>query len=122
MSFVVDNSPEKVSRIRVRYQGLASPLVLHLFRAAEQGFEVAELLQQLDGPLPADPLHSRYVVRRISHQREIVRHLRRSYAESFGGVRLVHPMLLDSGAAAAAGIEQCDAGSDELIEIFVSRY
>src|SRR4030095_1097756 len=73
-------------------------------------------------PLPPEPLHSRYVVRRISHQREIVRHLRRSYAESFGGVRLVHPMLLDSGAAAAGGVEHCGAGAEELKEIFVSRY
>src|SRR6185503_6900718 len=33
----------------------------------------------------------------------------------------VHPMLLDSGAATTTGIEQCDAGTDELIEILVSR-
>src|SRR4029453_11567039 len=52
---------------------------------------------------------------------EVIDHLRGGHAEPLGGIGLVDPDLVDRRGAAASGIEQNDAGTDELIEVLVAR-
>ena len=96
-------------------------LLLHLAGAGEQGFEIAELLQQLHRALLADALDAGHVVRRIADQCEPIRHLRRWHTEPVRGVGLGDPDLIHACGPSASRIQQRDARPDQLIEILVTR-
>ncbi len=103
-------------------QRLAGALGLHLIGPCQHGLQVSELLEKLHRTLVADALHSRHVVRAVAHQRQVVHHLPWRHAEPLGGIGLIDPLLVHAGGAAAAGIQQGDAGIDELVEILVARH
>ena len=102
-------------------QRLAGTLGRDLGGAGKNGLEVAVLGEQLLGTLLADPLHAGDVVGGVADQGQEVHHLVRRHAQPLGGVGLVHPDLVHRRRAAAPGIEQGDAGPDELIEVLVAR-
>ena len=67
------------------------------------------------------PLHAGHVVRRVTDEREVVGDVRRRHAEPLAAVLDANPLLLDARRAAAAWIEQPDAGPYELLKVLVAR-
>jgi hypothetical protein len=102
-------------------QRLAGSLGGHFARVPQNVLERPVLGEQLLGALVTDALHPGHVVAGVADEREKVHHLARRNAEPLGGVGLVHPGLVHRGGSAPSGIEQGDAGADELVEVLVAR-
>ena len=73
---------------------LAPLLLLDLRRPREQGFEIAELVDQERGGLNSDARHARHVVGRIADQRLHLDHLGRRYAEALDHLGLFDHLVL----------------------------
>jgi hypothetical protein len=116
-----DQLPAQPRVVGLAEERLAGALGAHLGRVRQDGLEVAVLEQQLLRPLLADPLHAGDVVGAVSHQREVVHHLRWRHAKSLVGVGFIDPGLLHGRGAATPGIEQRHPGADQLVEVLVSR-
>ena len=78
-------------------------------------------VHQLLRGLLADALHARHVVRRVADEREIVGDARGRHAESLAAVLDAHPLFFDARRSAAAGVQQPDAGTHELLKVLVAR-
>src|SRR2546427_8793523 len=98
---------------------LARALAPDLLGTGEDCVEISEGLQQLARGLLAHPLHARDIVRGVAHEREVVDHPFGGHTQTLARVRVVDPMLFDRCRSAAAGIQERDTGSDQLIEILV---
>ena len=100
-------------------QRFASPLGLHFSCPGEECLQVAKLLQELHGPLLADPADPGNVIRGVTYQGQIIHDLPGRHAEPVPGVRLIDPHLVDPRRPAAARVEQCNARPNQLVEVLV---
>src|SRR5205814_511213 len=78
-------------------------------------------LEQLDGGLIADSFYAGDVVGGVADEREIVDDPVRRHTETLVRIRLIDPLFLDGSLPSAPRIEKRHTGSDELIEVLVSR-
>ena len=96
------------------YEVLASLRLFDLFRAGEQRFEIAVLVDQLGRRLDADTGHTRDIVDRISCKRLNLNHFLRTDAEPFDD-------LVVSDSAVLHFVEHPDPVVDQLHQILVGR-
>ena len=101
-------------------QRFAGPLAGHLRRARENRIEVPVGAEQLERGLLADAFDSRDVVGAVPHEGEVVHDALGRHAQPLAGVARIHPLLFDGRGTAAPRVEQDDARTDELIEVFVA--
>ena len=122
---VLMNRDQQLRQARFRFlrqQCFTRPLLRDLLHVRENVFERTELRDELLRPLLADSFHTGHVVRRITHQREIVDDPLGRHAEPIVRVLDAHPLLFHAGWTTAAGIEQPHAGAHELLEVLVARH
>ena len=96
-------------------QGLAALGLLDLAGARQQGFEVAEFVDQQGGSLDADAGNAGYVVDAVAAERLHVDHLVRRHAEL-----LVHFRRAD--LPVLHGVQHADLVGDQLHQVFVRRH
>ena len=106
----------------LRQQRFTRPLLRDLVHVRDDLFERTELGDELLRPLLTDALHAGHVIRRITHQREIVDHAIGRHTEPIVRVLDAHPLLLHTGRTTATGIEQPHARAHELLKILVTRH
>ncbi len=95
-------------------EALAVALAGHLAGAIEKSRQVAELVDELDRSLLADPRHPGHVVDRVALERHHVDHLGRRHAQVFFDQGRVVQLL-------AAGVEERHVLVHELHQILVGR-
>ncbi len=95
-----DQFLRKAGVVGLAEQRLAGTLAGDVGGARQQGLKIAVLGEQLLGALGADPLHTWHVVAGITHEGEVVDHLRGRDAQALRCVGLVHPGLVHTGRAA----------------------
>jgi hypothetical protein len=100
----------------------ARPLLRDLRRVHEDVLDGAERVDQLLRRLVADAANARDVVGRIPDQGEVIGDECRRDAEALAAVLHADPLFLDARRAAAAGIQEPDAWTDELLKILVARH
>ena len=106
----------------LRQQRFTRPLLCDLLHVRDDLFERTELRDEFLCALLANALHTRHVVRRITHQREIVNHAVGRHTEPIVRVLNAHPLLFHTGRTTATRIQQPHAGAHELLEILVARH
>ena len=107
--------------VRLREQRFPRTLARDVRRPRENRVEIAIRLEQLDGGLIADSFYAGDVVGGVADEREIVDDPLRRHAETLARIRLIDPLFLDGSLSSAPRIEKRHTGSDELIEVLVSR-
>ncbi len=108
--------------IGVAQQGFTGPLRLYLLGVLQDRVKIAVLLDQLACGLLSDTAHAGDVVRRVAHQREEVDYPLRRHPQPLARVLGRDPLLVDGRRAVPSGIQQGDAGTDELVEVLVPRH
>ena len=112
----------EAGEIRVLQHRLARALPGDFSRARQDRVEVAIDPEEVERGLFPHATHPGDVVGAVADQREVVHHPCGRHAQPLAGVGRVHPLLLDRGGPAAAGIQERDTWLDELVEILVARH
>ena len=99
----------------------SGPLPRYLVGMLENALNGAIGFQELDRRLGTDPRSSRDVVRRVTHEGQIVRDPLGWYAKLVRRIAGVHPIGCDAVRSPAPRVQKMDTVSHQLVEVLVAR-